>query len=43
MSRPVPHCQDALHWLKQRGWSLSPLTGQDAAALAALAIRASVF
>lgn len=32
-----PHCQDALQWLKQRGWSLAPLTGQDAAALAALA------
>ena len=37
MSRPAPHCQDALRWLKQRGWDLAPLTGQDAAALRAVA------
>lgn len=33
----VPHCQDALHWLRQRGWRLSSLTDQDYAALVAIA------
>ena len=37
MSRPAPHCQDALRWLKNRGWDLAPLTGQDRAALTAVA------
>lgn len=35
--RDPPHCQDALRWLKDRGWSLAPLTGQDYSALTALA------
>jgi hypothetical protein len=33
MSRPGAHCQDATRWLKERGWNLAPLTGQDLAAL----------
>ena len=37
MSRPAPtHCQDALHWLKERGWNLAPITGQDYPALCAI-------
>jgi hypothetical protein len=36
-ARPAPHCQDALRWLKVRGWDLAPLTGQDRAALEAVA------
>lgn len=36
-ARHVPHCQDALRWLKDRGWDLAPLTGQDRAALEAVA------
>lgn len=35
--KPAPHCKEALTWLKNRGWSLAPLTGQDVAALTALA------
>lgn len=30
------HCQEAMRWLKDRGWNLAPLTGQDYAALLAL-------
>ena len=37
MSRPVAHCQDALRWLKARGWDLAPLTGQDRRTLEAVA------
>lgn len=37
MSRTVPPCTNALHWLKERGWDLAPLTGQDVAALSAIA------
>ena len=37
MSRPTPHCQDALRWLKNRGWDLAPLTGQDVPVLLAVA------
>lgn len=29
MSHIAPHCTDALHWLKKRGWNLAPLTSQD--------------
>lgn len=36
-ARTAAHCQDALRWLKQRGWDLAPLTGQDQAALRAVA------
>src|SRR5271157_4458819 len=35
--RSAPHCQDAMRWLKMRGWDLAPLTGQDRAALCAVA------
>ena len=37
MSRQSAHCQDALRWLKDRGWNLAPLTGQDRAALESIA------
>lgn len=30
-------CQDALRWLRRRGWSLGPLTDQDYAVLTAVA------
>jgi hypothetical protein len=36
-SQPAPHCQDALRWLKDRGWDLGALTGQDRTALTAIA------
>ena len=35
--KPAPHCVEALRWLKGRGWSLAPLTGQDYPALTAIA------
>ena len=31
-----PHCQDALQWLKHRGWKLGSLTGQDYVVLVAI-------
>lgn len=37
MIRHTPHCQDALHWLKGRGWDLTPLTPPDVHALLAVA------
>lgn len=36
-ARQPTHCQDAVRWLKDRGWSLAPLTGQDYPALVAIA------
>jgi hypothetical protein len=33
----IPPCQDAIRWLKHRGWRLAPLTGQDYSALATIA------
>lgn len=36
-ARQPAHCQEALRWLKDRGWSLGPLTGQDYPALVAIA------
>jgi hypothetical protein len=32
-----PVCVDAMRWLRERGWNLAPLTGQDAPALQAVA------
>jgi hypothetical protein len=32
----LSHCRDALRWLRRRGWSLAPLTGQDHAVLIAI-------
>jgi hypothetical protein len=37
VTAPAAHCEDALHWLSERGWDLAPLTGQDRAALTAIA------
>ena len=36
-TRPNAHCQEATRWLKQRGWNLAPLTGQDYRVLRAIA------
>jgi lambda repressor-like predicted transcriptional regulator len=35
-ARKKAHCDDALAWLKTRGWSLAPLTGQDVPCLQAI-------
>lgn len=37
MSVRPAHCQDAVRWLKQRGWDLGPLTGQDHRVLRSIA------
>lgn len=37
VTRRASHCQDALRWLKDRGWDLAPLTGQDTPVLLAVA------
>ena len=37
MAKKEIPCVDAMRWLKERGWDLGPLTGQDWPALTAVA------
>jgi hypothetical protein len=37
MKKPAPHCQDALQWLKIRGWNLTTLVPSDTHSLLAIA------
>jgi hypothetical protein len=42
-ARKKAHCDEALAWLKTRGWSLAPLTPQDFACLRAIAHSWSLY